>query len=158
MPGNCPYLLCDFHMHTNRDDLFAVTQPEALPVHREQRLPQAEAPAFVEDADPCREELGSHQGSAPEQRRHRDHAVPQRRVEQEGKEAREGRARRGSRTRRELNAAVGPVPGPVAQEVLRRVRQRGIKRRAVALLTAVAGVATEFAGDPASWTPNHAGL
>ena len=33
-------------------------QPQALSLYRQQRLPQAEAPALVEDADPRREELG----------------------------------------------------------------------------------------------------
>ena len=53
-------------------------EPEALPVRRQQRLPQAEAPLLVEDARPRGEELAGGQPCAARQRRHRADAVSQR--------------------------------------------------------------------------------
>ena len=55
-------------------------EPEALPVRREQRLPQAEAPVLVEDARAVREELGGDRGRAAVERRRRAHALSQRLV------------------------------------------------------------------------------
>ena len=51
---------------------------EALPVRRQQRFPQTEAPLFVEDARARREELAGREPCASRERRHRAHAVPQR--------------------------------------------------------------------------------
>ena len=61
----------------NRDDLFSVTSLKHLPVRRQQRLPQAEAPLFVEDAAAMREELAGDRAGAARQRRRRADAVPQ---------------------------------------------------------------------------------
>ena len=49
--------LVDVWEAANRDDLFSVTSLKHYPVRRQQRLPQAEAPVFVEDAAALRQEL-----------------------------------------------------------------------------------------------------
>src|SRR5262249_7976586 len=51
-------------------------EPEALPVHCQQRLPQAQASLLVEDAAPLREELGGDRARPPFERRCRADALP----------------------------------------------------------------------------------
>ena len=70
--------LVDVWEAANRDDLFSVTSLKHYPVRRQQRLPQAEASLFVEDAGAVRQELAGDQAGAAQQRRHRADAVPER--------------------------------------------------------------------------------
>ena len=95
--------LVDVWEAANRDDLFSVTSLKHYPI-REQRLPQAQAPLFVEDA-----RLGPRRPGPPSRRRCRAHRGPGDHVVSRGaleavltrhRPAR--RARRGRRTRKKL--------------------------------------------------------
>ena len=69
--------LVDVWEAANRDDLFSVTSL-ALPICRKQRLPQGEAPVFVEDAIALGQNMARHQSRAQGQRERRHHALPKR--------------------------------------------------------------------------------
>ena len=66
------------HLAGRSDDLFSVNEPQALPLRRQRRLPQAQALVFVEDAGACREELAGDSAGAAGQRGRGSHPVSQR--------------------------------------------------------------------------------
>jgi Glycosyl transferase family 2 len=83
---------------------------EALPVRGQQRLPQTEAPVFLEDARARREELAGGEPCASRERRHRAHALPQRIVG-------------GLRSRTPSSGCRVPSPGSRAPDPILRIAQ-----------------------------------
>ncbi len=70
--------LVDVWEAANRDGPVLGDQPQALPLCRQQRFPQAQAPLFAEDAGAEREDLAGDQPRAPQQRRRCPDPLPKR--------------------------------------------------------------------------------